>query len=212
MKASKTRELFSTEFGFNGSMTMLSYVGKKEKAVLLLSTMHHSQTVDENTHKKKTEMIHFYNQTKGGVDTVDQMVGTYSTCKRQMQRWPMLLWYNVIDIGTLNAYSFYSGITNAQRRFLTELSHELVTPYMRSRLECNPCLPTYTTAAMERCGMAKAAIQTQKGDTQDHQKRKKCIMCPRNQDRKTSNTCWECSDPVCSAHSQKRVLCNSCSQ
>ena len=67
-------------------------------------------------------MIHFYNQMKGGVDIVDQMVGTY-TCKRQTQRWPMLLWYNVIDIATLNAYSFfkaqhpefYAGITNARR-------------------------------------------------------------------------------------------------
>lgn len=49
MKASRSREVHSTEFGFNGSMTMISYVRKKGKAVLLLSTMHHSKMVDEKT-------------------------------------------------------------------------------------------------------------------------------------------------------------------
>ncbi|KAL7833250.1 hypothetical protein SRHO_G00302680 [Serrasalmus rhombeus] len=142
MKASKSREVHSTEFGFNGSMAMISYIRKKGKAVLLLSTMHHSKMVDENSQKKKTETILFYNQTKGGVDTNDQMVGNY-TCKRQTQRWPMVLWYNMIDIATLNAYSFFraqhpefsTGITDARRHFLTELSKDLVTLHMKSRLE-----------------------------------------------------------------------------
>ncbi|KAL7837048.1 hypothetical protein SRHO_G00267590 [Serrasalmus rhombeus] len=142
MKASKSREVHSTEFGFNGSMAMISYIRKKGKAVLLLSTMHHSKMVDENSQKKKPEAILFYNQTKGGVDTNDQMVGNY-TCKRQTQRWPMVLWYNMIDIATLNAYSFFraqhpefsTGITNARRHFLTELSKDLVTLHMKSRLE-----------------------------------------------------------------------------
>ncbi|KAG7518564.1 hypothetical protein JOB18_037334 [Solea senegalensis] len=33
--------------------------------------------VDENSPMKKPEVILFYNQTKGGVDTMDQMVGSY---------------------------------------------------------------------------------------------------------------------------------------
>lgn len=129
----------------------------------------------------------------------------------------MTLWYNMIDVATLNAYTFfkaqhpefYSGITNARRRFLTELSQELVKPYMRSRLECVPNLQTSITAAMEKCGVTKAAIQPQVGKSP---KRKRCKMCPRNLDRKARQCCWKCSEPVCSAHSQKRVLCNGCSQ
>ena len=78
MKASKSREVHSTEFGFNGSITMVSYVRKKGKAVVLLSTMHHDKMVDENSTKKKTEVITFHNKSKGGVDTMDQMVGTYT--------------------------------------------------------------------------------------------------------------------------------------
>lgn len=84
MKPSKSREVHSKEFGFNDSLTMVSFVRKKGKAVVLLSTMHHDKEVDENSRKKKTEVITYYNKTKGGVDTTDQMVGTY-TCKRQTE-------------------------------------------------------------------------------------------------------------------------------
>eukprot|EP00064_Thunnus_orientalis_P025106 superscaffoldBa00011911_g25432 len=76
MKPSKSREVHSTEFGFNDNLTMVSYVRKKGKAVVLLSTMHHDKVVDENSRKKKPEVITFYNKTKGGVDTTDQMVDT----------------------------------------------------------------------------------------------------------------------------------------
>lgn len=83
----------------------------------------------------------------------------------QMQRWPMVLWYNMIDVATLNAYSFfsaqhpefYTGIINGRWHFLTELSKELVTPHKKSRLEGTPTLPTYITESMGRCGVTKTA-------------------------------------------------------
>lgn len=81
MKASESREAYNTEFAFSGSFTIVSYVSKKEMAVVLLRTMYHNKMGDENTRKgKKHKLITFYNKTKGGVDTVDKMVGTY-TCK-----------------------------------------------------------------------------------------------------------------------------------
>lgn len=54
MKASKSMEVHSTEFGFNGNLTMVSYVRKKGKAVVLLSMMHHDKVVEESSRKKKT--------------------------------------------------------------------------------------------------------------------------------------------------------------
>ncbi|KAJ8363286.1 hypothetical protein SKAU_G00121170 [Synaphobranchus kaupii] len=90
MKKSKSREVHSSEFGFSGNMTMVSYVTKKGKVVVLLSTMHDDKAVDDNSVKKKPEMIQYYNKTKGGVDTMDQMVRTYS-CKWRTRRWPMVL-------------------------------------------------------------------------------------------------------------------------
>ena len=62
-------------------MTMVSYVHKKNKAVILLSTMHHGISIVEEDPKKRPEIIKFYNDTKTAVDLVDQIVQTY-TCKR----------------------------------------------------------------------------------------------------------------------------------
>ena len=48
MKASKTRERLLTLFGFYEKVTICSYVPKKNKAVILLNTMHDdAQTFDE---------------------------------------------------------------------------------------------------------------------------------------------------------------------
>ncbi|KAG5847045.1 hypothetical protein ANANG_G00121530 [Anguilla anguilla] len=57
MKPSKSREMHSSEFGFNGNMTMVNHVSKKGKAVVLLSTMHDDKAVDDNSVKKKPEVI-----------------------------------------------------------------------------------------------------------------------------------------------------------
>ncbi|KAL7856775.1 hypothetical protein SRHO_G00156740 [Serrasalmus rhombeus] len=115
------------------------------------------------------------------------MVGTY-TCKRQTQRWPMVLWHNLIDIATLNAYTFFtaqhpefkSGITNARRLFLKELSKDLVKPHMRNRLEGCPQLQTPIIKAMERCGVTKATTQPQERSREGQPKRKRCQICPSN--------------------------------
>ena len=56
---------------------MVSYVPKKNKAVVPLSTMHHDEFIDEDDAKKRLEIIKFYNQTKIDVDLVEQMVQTY---------------------------------------------------------------------------------------------------------------------------------------
>lgn len=50
---------------------MVSYVQKKGKSVVILSTMHNDKAVDESNPKKKPDVIQFYNKTKGGIGTMD---------------------------------------------------------------------------------------------------------------------------------------------
>ncbi|XP_029108964.1 piggyBac transposable element-derived protein 4-like [Scleropages formosus] len=218
MKPSESRKVYSSEFGFNGSTTMVSYVPKRKKAVVLLSTVHHDKAVDEDSQKRKPEIITFYNQTKGGVDVVDQMVRTY-TCKRKTRRWTMVLWYNVLDVATLNAYTFftsqhpecYRGVPSARRHFLKELTLQLITPYMKIRLENTRGLPKQTVEAMERCGVTKSESLPM-GENEENQlkKRKRCHMCPSSKDRKTQTYCMKCYVPVCRDHRQKKVICVKC--
>ena len=72
MKAAKYRQTKTSVFDFNDQLTMVSYVPKKNKAVILLSTMHHGISIVEEDPKKRPEIIKFYNETKIGIDLVDQ--------------------------------------------------------------------------------------------------------------------------------------------
>ena len=45
---------------------MVSYVPKKGKAFIMLSTMHHEKVIDEGSSKKKPAIIQYYNGTKAG--------------------------------------------------------------------------------------------------------------------------------------------------
>ena len=74
----RTREVYSSLFGHREQLTLVPYVPKKGKAVILLSGNHRDAEL-LNRPDKKPQIILDYNSTKGGVDTLDQMVSTFST-------------------------------------------------------------------------------------------------------------------------------------
>nr|QPD02190.1 PiggyBac2 [Dichotomius schiffleri] len=96
---SRDRHVNSSLFGFGkNNTTLVSYVPKKGRVVVLLSTMHNSKTIDPDSgDAKKPEIITFYNTTKGGVDVVDEMCSTYSTA-RKTNRWPLTAFFHLLDV------------------------------------------------------------------------------------------------------------------
>ena len=76
--------------------------------------MHHKIIIDEEDHKKRPEIIKFYNKPKTGVNLVSQMVGTY-TCRRQTRRWPLKLFFNLLNVAALNAYTIYRQVRPEQQ-------------------------------------------------------------------------------------------------
>ena len=102
---SKGRAPFSTMFGFTEKCMIASYCPRKGKVVTLLSTMHQdAEVVHSNNFKPR--LITDYNQSKAGVDTMDQMVRCYS-CKRKTRRWLMAISYNIVDVSALNAFIIF---------------------------------------------------------------------------------------------------------
>ena len=59
-----------------------SYYPKKGKVVTLLSIMHLVKGTESPGPEKKPEVITYYNATKGGVDTINQMVRWFTTKKK----------------------------------------------------------------------------------------------------------------------------------
>lgn len=75
-------------------MILVSFVSRKNKNVLLVSSMHINDAISQVT--KKPEIIDFYNMTKGAVDTCDQMIGVYSI-SRSTRRYPLKLFFHITD-------------------------------------------------------------------------------------------------------------------
>jgi hypothetical protein len=98
------RGVFSSAFCFSDEVSLVSYTTNTKKNVLLLSTAHATDTVNDLT--KKPEIIHSYNENKGGVDTFDKMCRSY-TCRRKTNRWPMTLFFNLVDVAALASYRLY---------------------------------------------------------------------------------------------------------
>ena len=118
----------------NGNMTLTVYQGKRKENVVILSTMHPDIQVGAGE-KKKPETIECYNKTKYGVDVVDQMARKYSV-KAPSRRWPVHIFYNILDLCGINAWILYKQCTNvkiSRRNYLLKLSEELASMNMNQR-------------------------------------------------------------------------------
>ncbi|CAJ1051903.1 piggyBac transposable element-derived protein 4-like [Xyrichtys novacula] len=133
------RDVLSSVFAFTKNTTAVSHVPKKGKNLLLISTKHRQPEVEEGA-KKKPTIVMDYNHCKGAVDTLDQLVHNFS-CQRRSKRWPLTLFYNMLDISAYNAYviftcvnpSWKAGKRVPRRLFLQDLATALTTPAITRR-------------------------------------------------------------------------------
>lgn len=201
--STKGRELNSSLFGFQEKCTLVSYVPKKGKNVLLISTLHNDDKIDHDSGDlQKPEIITFYNLTKGGVDVVDEMGATYS-CARKTRRWPMVIFYSILNVAGINALVIYCGNNNpkmTRREFIKNFAIELTTEYTNSRT-----ISKNVPRQIKDCANRKDP-QTeipQKG------KRGRCQEC-KGKDRKTQYYCEKCFKFLCMEHFC--ILCQECSR
>ena len=132
--------------------------------------MHLDKCTESPGPEKKTEVITYYNATKGGVDTMDQMVRWFIT-KRKTRRWPMVIFYNMLDISALNAFIVWMS-----------LNKENYTAKRGNRLRRSLLI----SLAKELAGLQKEnAIQIPASSPANTRKRKRWSMCPPKADRKT---------------------------
>ena len=184
--------VFSSTFYHSEDGTLLTcYQAKKNKMCYVLSTRHEFGLVSHDDRKRKPHTILCYNRTKTAVDTLDQMARA-SSVKSGVRRWPLALFFNVVDLAAINAYVLFRKVTGrcvSRRQFLKELAKALVSPHQRARA-ISPSGDNTRTSTVSL-------------------KRRQCHLC-RN---KTSNICFSCSKPVCgSCVGSKcvKVQCTSC--
>jgi hypothetical protein len=83
---------------------------KPNKRVAVLGSQHKFVKIDKSNKKMLPESIQFYNSTKFGVDMADQMARKY-TVKASSRRWPLQIFFNILDLAAVNAWILYKETT-----------------------------------------------------------------------------------------------------
>ena len=198
--SAKNRELFSSRFAFTDTSTLVSYVPKKSKAVILLSTMHHDSHVQDDE-EKKPDMIIDYNKSKIGVDIADQMMKQYSV-KRSTRRWTLALFFNFLDMAALNSYIIWCSIhgKESRRHFLEILIDELKLNYIEKRREKG------TSGLQLSIQQILMPSSSSSSSSPTEIKRERCVLCTSR--KLVSYHCHFCKKCVCKDHYV--VVCNTC--
>lgn len=196
----KTRgvEVFSSRFGFQKDITLVSHVPKKNKIVLLMSSLHHDDNIDESTgEKKKPEINTYYNLTKCGVDVADELSASYNAC-RNSKKWPLTIFYSILNMSAINGaiiYRINSNSNQKRRHYLKNLGLALVSDHLKTR---------QNVTRLPRDVRKKIGIFTEQSSEEPPIKRpnvrKRCQVCPANKDRKTNHTCQSCNKYICPEH------------
>ncbi|CAH1977396.1 unnamed protein product [Acanthoscelides obtectus] len=197
-------------FAFDHNKMLVSYTPKRNNVVLLLSTLHPDSSINVDT--GKPNLIHSYNETKGGTDSFDQLCHSYTT-SRKTRRWPVRIFFNMLDASEINAMIIFSLVNpdwkentkNNRKTFLKELSNSLIEPHLRERAQVTTLRSYLRLSISEILGMD--APQRQHPAT-DLPRKVRCAICPRGEDRKTNFGCSKCYKPYCLEHRAK--LCCQC--
>uniref|UniRef100_A0A1B6LVC4 PiggyBac transposable element-derived protein domain-containing protein n=1 Tax=Graphocephala atropunctata TaxID=36148 RepID=A0A1B6LVC4_9HEMI len=209
----KSKPLGSSCFAFKDKMVIVSYKAKKNKNIMLLSSMHDDAAVDmdeESRNFGKPEIVLFYNSSKGGVDTVDQYKETYST-KRVSNRWSMRLFYSILDIGGVNSFVVLKknlGMPQMKRRmFLKELAVGLSKEYCESRLLVRN-IPKQIKQRI--CDIMKIDRPgDQRIPPSDDVVSGRCYSCTWKQNRLSKTRCSTCRFFICREHTAP-AKCSNC--
>ncbi|XP_056155945.1 piggyBac transposable element-derived protein 4-like [Lampris incognitus] len=194
----KDRAPLSSKFAFTETTTTVSYCPKKKKNVVMMSTLYNNAAVSSGE-DKKPNIILDYNSNKGGVDNLDKVTGTY-TCQRKTVRWPLAVFYNILDVSAYSTFVVWTEINpgwnngkfNDRRLFLQELGRALVNPHIEQR-QSVPRTPGSANLVRELQAATTSATSTRtEPEDASGSKRKRCQSCPSNKDRKTSTTCHTC--------------------
>nr|XP_022906140.1 piggyBac transposable element-derived protein 4-like [Onthophagus taurus] len=204
----KGRNPKTSMFCFDRNKTLVSYEPKKNKIVLLLSTMHDGAEISEENGKPM--MILNYNETKGGVDTFDQLSSNMS-CSRKTRRWPLCVFYGMVNSASINSYIVYCYNTFkrgekplSREGFMIELAYRLAKPWMEHRIS----VPSLRRNLRQNiCEILKVDVVDENTVPQD-KKRTICFYCPSKLRRMTTTYCVQCRKAFCGTH--RGNYCTEC--
>lgn len=220
------KAVFDSQFVFGGQekqCTMVSYQATQTKNVLMLSTLHHNNSVSDEDHKKPI-IIMEYNKTKCGVDVVDEMAKRYTT-RSKILRWPVVHFQNLLDITSINTATLLSFLIpnwtddrnrSGRRYMMLSLAKSLSRDYVQNRLNNSVGLHAGLQQLMKNfLGIVDVPLPVEARINEDPT-RKRCDVCKNRgkaarEANKARGICNGCRKYVCKQHAVDVIVeCNDC--
>ncbi len=216
----KIRATNSSIFGFLNEKTLVSYVPKANKAVVLISSEHHNNSVNQSNNSKP-DIILFYNQTKGSVDAFDQKTEKY-TCRRKTNRWPFTVFMYMLDSAAINSVVLfnlkYPDVTGQRlrRKLLEELSCNLILDcavqrYIESSLRNHIGFNKNIMMSFHRL-IKVDKPEPESTSITSKQKKRCCHSDCKGNGNKYIKKCQECDLIYCNDHCEvvSTIICKTC--
>ncbi|XP_065093400.1 piggyBac transposable element-derived protein 4-like [Ochlerotatus camptorhynchus] len=223
---SKSRKEHSSLIGHKKRLTLTSYVPKKHKAVLVLSSNPHIRGISFSEKHKPNIVLH-YNASKAGVDTLDQVTRDTS-CARITYRWPVRLFWDILDIALYNSYIIFItkypdwNKNNSGRRtlFIKYASYFMVEDFVTQRfeksvaggipLECQDdmhmLLQHIDEVRRNLPGYSQNAENDAQSSANPPENRISCAICS-NRRKSTTLSCETCKQYYCQKHRwEKKII------
>ena len=198
-------------FNYEHNLTLQCQQVSSTKKLMILSSCHHNPSVIE---KNKTELQMFYNATKGGVDTFDQLC-SLTSCIRKTRRWPLCLFFGMLNIAMVNAHILFSSMftsTRSNRKsILKDAAFEFCTPFIKIRYEASSERMSRGLRLAMRGILSEGTVPSANNEAIGQfrlDKRRRCRQCPSSLDSKTNVGCNKCKNAVCIKHLV--TYCSAC--
>ena len=145
-------------------------------------------------------------------DNMDHLITIFS-CKRKNDRWPMVLFFNMLDVAGVAAFIIWISLNPdwsfndrqlRRRKLLKQLGQELTNDYIQVYVQTQSCLKSNVRNALKMTG--KLDDLPQPAPAAENRPQKSCRLCPTQIDKKTPGVCNICNRNVCPAHSSKVVM------
>ncbi len=193
---------------FMRSGNMVACTMHDTKRVSFISTIHTNNTDDKKVRSRgskdgfrsieKPIMGISYNKYKGGVDILDQKLGTYAF-PHKAQKWYHTVYHRSSEVALVNGYIIYSKAMENEdimdpKRFREKVIDGLLTGYSKKgRRTGRPSSSELPTRLVERHMI---------GQFQDPRYKPDCVVCsnrtkPGWKRKQTNYKCEECDLPMC---------------
>lgn len=188
-----------TESKHTGKMLTVKWMDRRE--VHMLTTIHEDEQLPIQKHGKitmKPKCIKEYNENMGSVDKTDMLLSSVE-CVRKTIKWYKKIFFHLIDLSLLNAYSLYKTVTGNHipiAQFQIELIRQIIEKYHTDRVtKPRPSTKDQPSKLIDRHFPAEVPA-TQSGRLA----RRRCQLCKKNNKRTdTRYMCIECDVGLCAA-------------